>query len=40
MDRTDFIETRDDVIHNIQTLYSYLNGEVTSAGMFLGFWGY
>ena len=24
MDRTDFIKTRDDVIHNIKTLYSYL----------------
>lgn len=28
MDRTDFIETRRDVVKNIQTLYSYLKGEV------------
>lgn len=27
MDRLDFIETRDDVIRNIKTLYSYLNDE-------------
>lgn len=27
MDRFDFIETRDDVIRNIKTLYSYLNDE-------------
>ena len=27
MDRYDFIETRDDVIDNIKTLYSYLNNE-------------
>lgn len=27
MDRSDFIESRNDVINNIKTLYSYLNGE-------------
>lgn len=27
MDRFDFIETRDDIIQNMKTLYSYLNGE-------------
>ena len=27
MDRFDFIETREDVIENIQTIYSYLNNE-------------
>lgn len=27
MDRIDFIETRDDIIRNIKTLYSYLDGE-------------
>ena len=26
MDRLDFIESRNDVIHNINTLYSYLDG--------------
>lgn len=27
MDRSDFIETREDIILNIKTLYSYLKGE-------------
>lgn len=28
MDRNDFIETREDIVQNIKTLYSYLNGKV------------
>ena len=28
MERTDFIKTKDDIICNIMTLYSYLKGEV------------
>ena len=28
MERIDFIDTREDVIANIKTLYSYLNGHV------------
>ena len=27
MDRDDFIKNREDIITNIKTLYSYLNGE-------------
>ena len=27
MKRTDYIETREDIISNIETLYSYLHGE-------------
>ena len=27
MDRYDFIETREDIVSNIRTLYSYLQGE-------------
>lgn len=30
MDRNDFIETREDIVQNIKTLYSYLDGEVDS----------
>ena len=30
MDRNDFIETREDIVQNIKTLYSYLNGKVDS----------
>lgn len=30
MERTDFIETREDVIQNVKTLYSYLNNEKDS----------
>lgn len=33
MDRFDFIETRDDVIENIKTLYSYLN-DTTDSGIY------
>ena len=28
MDRIDFIETREDIVQNIKTLYSYLDGKV------------
>ena len=28
MDRNDFIETREDIVQNIKTIYSYLNGKV------------
>ena len=28
MDRNDFIETREDIVQNIKTLYSYLDGKV------------
>lgn len=27
MERTDYIETREDIIYNIKTLYSYLHGD-------------
>ena len=27
MERTDYIEKREDIISNIETLYSYLHGE-------------
>lgn len=30
MDRNDFIETREDIVQNIKTLYSYLDGKVDS----------
>lgn len=30
MDRNDFIETREDIVKNIKTLYSYLDGKVDS----------
>lgn len=30
MDRIDFIETREDIVQNIKTLYSYLDGKVDS----------
>lgn len=30
MDRNDFIETREDIVKNIKTLYSYLEGKVDS----------
>ena len=28
MDRNDFIEMREDIVQNIKTLYSYLDGKV------------
>ena len=28
MDRFDFVKTKDDIIRNIMTLYSYLKGEL------------
>ena len=30
MDRNDFIETREDIVQNIKTLYPYLDGKVDS----------
>lgn len=30
MDRNDLIETREDIVQNIKTLYSYLDGKVDS----------
>lgn len=30
MDRNDFVETREDIVQNIKTLYSYLDGKVDS----------
>ena len=31
MDRIDFIETREDIVQNIKTLYSYLDGKVDNS---------